>query len=604
MKNTKIIFLSLLISLIAFTANCKKNDPGGNQTNGILMSSIFGGLGKGNCAISINMGAFALGQYLNLAVNNTVALSGANNAQVTGGWNAYLAAVNSAASTAGTAQLNLANSETSDTFTQRAYETVTGSTVTEQGYASYAAVPYGRKFDAFFGSAPASITNGWSAAKRAAILFHAKQFMNAFTIMSSYNGSYTANNTTVLTDSYTKTAAQQAGVNGLFAQLGCSLNSFVNATCGQIANGASITFALHNFEQSNGVGVLTCAKIPAASCSSSGLLTANRAADITGQVRVHEAIANNQDCSKPSTAFMEGVRRALFIGLPDSQLSSTGQSNVLGTTAITVSGLNGAPNWYNGRYRTTSSAVGFVSTEKILPENAYPKFGRLVSLGFGSLMPMNAGSIDQAYYASPTAFGFGTNLKTTVVDSCESIGLGVGLLPNLANATTTGTGANGSVAAKNLSSPQEIVYAFSDNGLAAAQYAALIGLSSSVDGDWLFTGPTTNQAIACNNSFRKATTIPAVVGGTVPVLADATSGDGNATSTLSVCLYGGNSTARTALAANLNAGFTTTLGFTVSTANGLGVANCPLAVRAASAAKYWTGDTGLKSEKSTWPDGN
>ncbi|MCC6275841.1 MAG: hypothetical protein IT569_08275, partial [Leptospiraceae bacterium] len=106
MKNLKLITLTSLLA-IGILANCHKREIGGNQANGAILGQLVGGLGKGNCALNINLTTLYSGAIIQTAV------------------------------------------ATSTIFTQTDYEAAIGATISSQGYSSYASVPYNRKYDAF-----------------------------------------------------------------------------------------------------------------------------------------------------------------------------------------------------------------------------------------------------------------------------------------------------------------------------------------------------------------------------------------------------------------------------------------------------------------------
>ncbi len=287
-----------------------------------------------------------------------------------------------------------------------------------------------------------------------------------------------------------------------------------------------------------GTGTLACARIPRTSCSVAGVTTATRDADLTNAVGVYNELANNSDCRKTGPSFLAAMAKYIFRGAPSGQPIATS------TGIFRNTDTNGTPIdlGANGR-------IGQLA--QILPENAYPKFGSLISLGFGNLVPINkngtAYTTDTAS-SSTVAFYGGTNLGVTPVDSCESLGLD---LAPTALATNK----------RSLTSSVEIAYTLSQAGSAAAAYNVLAGttLNGTIDvGDnaTTFTVPTsTTDGVACNNSFRSKFVISqALGGGKLPAVNNAGSGDGGATVLLASCVYGADSTKRATAQATVGAG--------------------------------------------------
>jgi len=281
-----------------------------------------------------------------------------------------------------------------------------------------------------------------------------------------------------------------------------------------------------------GTGVLACARIPKTSCSVAGVTTATRAIDITNSTAIYEAIQANTDCRKPGYSYNSALAKAIFRGAPDSQTIS------LSTGSFTNTSTNGTP----------TSTTGIATTATILAEKAYPKFGSLVGLGFGILMPMaDAGTAFPTDTTSTTvdAFKGGKNLSVVPVPSCDSLGLFAGTTPDTPDSTR-----------KALTPPAEVAYALSTNGLAAAAYAATVGGTSidSAPNTTVYAGPVAADAQACNTSFRSKSPISmALGGGKLPVITG-TSGDGGATSLLSLCVYGSTYTKRGRLQGTLATG--------------------------------------------------
>lgn len=258
-----------------------------------------------------------------------------------------------------------------------------------------------------------------------------------------------------------------------------------------------------------GTGLLACARIPRQNCSVSGLTTNNRAADINGAIAAFNAVVTNPACPLRNDTEFNRFTDAAFRGF-------------MGETITTVKG-----NITFGQ--SISATTSIDTTTRILPEQAYPKFGNLVSLGFANLMPIN--KTQTAYNLTSDAFNQGKNLDAKLVASCETLGMGRGISVQLPDANQ-----------RNLTSTNEVAYALSSGGTAAGLYAGI-------------TGPETASKVDCNNSFRSRFAIPtALGGGRLPTLSGAQSGDGGTTQLLSICVYGGNTTSRTTAQNVLNGG--------------------------------------------------
>lgn len=309
-----------------------------------------------------------------------------------------------------------------------------------------------------------------------------------------------------------------------------------------VRTAGAIAAGLTTVNNARGTGILACAKIPRANCNIAGLTTATRQADLDSKNAIVKLIAENPSCRKASDS-KAILANLLYRGAPDAIQTAAG--------ATTISS-----NEYSFGSGTT--------VNQILAEKAYPKFGNLVSLGFGFLMPVRSGKT--VYSLSSTAFTNGSNINATVVDSCESIGISTGLT------------------AKPLSSVSETVYANTNQGTAAATYSAHRALSASA------ANFTDNDAIECNASFRAA-----VDKGLPLSLKDAgifidqniygTSGDGARSDSLGLCLYGGTSAARTALGTALTASL------------GAAPPNCDPTKALTAVQANAFGDTGLTSFK-------
>lgn len=444
--NIKSIFIkTIAISAIVATAtSCKHDVVKDEPLLAAMVALTMSGLGKGNCAISINVTA------LHSAAGISGAVGGATDATLGAG-----------------------------AFTAH-YNAVTGKSVAA---ASLPAEPYNVKYDAFFTN-----LGTWDDAKRA-----------------SYVNSFIA-------------TAEAGGIGGI---------------------GGPTQLKFLGLKGSKGTGLLACARIPRASCSFGGLTTANRSADIDNAVNVYNKVTSTSDCKMSGTTYANLLNNG-FRGLLDTKGVNLGT----GAHANPVSNAD--------TYELTKAQV-------ILGEKMYPKFGSLVSLGFGTLMPMKAGTT--AITQSATELTLGSNININQVESCETLGL-----PSTGFTVAQSTP---------LTSIREIAYSFSTEGSAAAAYAAARSLTVPT---YAATEPFEDAKI-CNNALR-AQYKPAVAigGGKLPSVNGAYGDGGSAL--LTACLYGKDATARGTAATTL-AGASTAL---------TGIASCPAAA-SAGAAKF--GDDGL-----------
>ncbi|MCZ8344415.1 MAG: hypothetical protein O9301_15380 [Leptospira sp.] len=307
------------------------------------------------------------------------------------------------------------------------------------------------------------------------------------------------------------------------------------------APGTSTRF--NNLKAIRGTGLLACTRIPRTNCSLGGATTANRAADIQNQLNVYNSVVTNTDCFRnaPITA---SLRTNIFKGTPN---------DISLAIADDPAGLNNPTS--NG---DTSSLN---SNQQILGEKMYPKFGTLVTLGFGSLMPMISGT--SAHSVNASSLTRGSNINFTLVDSCESVGL-----PGGGFVGTGGTPLTPAV---------EVAYTLSTGGSAASAYAAARSLTTFDPAQ-----TASLEADNCNDSFRDKFSIPLALGGGKLAKVTGISGDGGKTALLTACTYG--STTGTRGTAN---------GVLAASATILtGLASCP-ASAAPAAAKF--GDAGLQN---------
>ena len=584
---SKIISTLVLTATLSF-ANCGGKGSGGSDVNGLILSNFVGNLVRsavsGNCAISVNMSGLYAGVVINIAINNNTV----------GQLNPALAGLNPVFSGIYSATFPTATSANNAPFDVVAFLDAYGSggqaflnqyiTGTNNTNAlAYATVPYSVKYDTFW-------RNGttWTAARRNTVLTNVNTMLQAYAILANAsNGANGVNNQAAGIGAAAVAGAAATGTSK--AILDASLNAATAGNCANFAafgppsvcttvGGTAIggLAGIGGFAAINGTAALACARIPRSNCSLIALTTGSRGADISAAETAIGTLLANPDCADKGGQYKSAAIRQQLRGLDPTVTTFWGRNDSI-TNADTTS---------------NSSAAQILATEQ------YPKFGRLVALGFGNLMPMRDGNT--AYPVPGTAatpdttrlFYGGSNLSVTTVASCEALGLGKGIAPAL-----TGS------ALRDLTPVNEIVYALGTNGTAAANYATL-GLAAY--DSMSYTLPNTFEQIACNTSFRRRTVIPAAlgVGTTMPVI-QATSGDGGNTSLLSICTYGGTATTRTALRTILNGG----LGLTNTGSQN--VQDCQPQADARAASGVF-GETGLRdfsgalggTANNSYPNGN
>lgn len=484
---SKILFL---LFILLFSANCgKRIKASGNQANAFLLADSVRQAASGNCAISINHAGLSYGVYINVAINNGGVI----------GINSALSGLNPATSGV---FASVAASQSVELFTQANYEAASGSSVTEQGYSSYSAVPYNVKYDAFFKEG-----GSWTAEKRYKLIDFAKTFVDSFVPWVIFNANTSAGITAL-----NGLQAPQSNIQDsmLYAVSSGSVSTRTAFISGLPGTATSLSAAITGFvgiglqSAVNGTAALACARIPRANCSVGALTTPDRETDIRGAKDVVNAVFNNKACPIVSDEHANNILNSGFVGLPPKTKVTTIVGDYERPTNATSFPIGG------------DSSNGITSSTKILAERAYPKFGSLVGLGFGNLMPINKGT--GTYVLAADKFEFGKNLEARVVESCETLGLTRGVTVDLpANLR------------KQLTSAPEIAYSLSTNGQAASLYANV----------------SQGDPAACNGSFRSQFVIPQTLGGgKLPNLATAPAGDGGVTSLLSICVYGGTATKR------------------------------------------------------------
>jgi len=576
MKYISKITVSMAI-FAGLTVNCHKSSDGNDGGAKILlMSQQVQRAATGACAISINHSGLYYGAIVSLAVQNGGSLSAIyTNASV--------------------------NTGNVTTFGQTQFEKASGKTIAQLGYTTYAEVPYNLKYDAFFTNSQDGTT--WTLALRNATLAYTKTFADYFKFTGYLAASDTANATASFPTGVGAAAVSLAGSGGASA-VACSTLGTFTTTCAAAISTLAQSLGLPN--TASGTAALTCANIPRASCSFGSLTTASRSADISGQTSVLTTILTTKDCAQPNAAFPDSMRKYLFKGLPAASFLPS-------TDSVTIPG-------YLPNTKTNAALSSIDSTTQILPYYAYPKFGSLVTLGFGALMPVKEGTT--AYPTTSTTgtnFYQGSNLNILQVDSCEALGLNVGPTSNMPQSISNGVATVNM--RKALTPAYEIAYSFSTNGKAAAAYAAIRGYSAAT-GTVSLTGTTVDNsntsvvnnsslvpadlngdAQACNSSLRASYSVSPVLGITKMPTLRAPSGDGGATQLLALCVYGGNSTSRTGAQTLLAGGLATANSVTLTSANipacGEGTLANYKVLQSAAAQKF--GDTGL-TKLSNFPD--
>ena len=516
MKFNKSIIIALILAIaIACTPKRIEQSP-----LGALLASQISGLGQGNCAISINHAGLSYGAVYAVAINTGLAALISGN---TGFDSAFAGVFNS-----------IAANNNITTFTQAQYESATGSTVAAQGYANYASVPYSVKYDAFFAN-----SGTWTTDRANALLGFTR------TILQSFNPyPLLTNNNTGGTNGVA--GPQLTGLTGIAATF---QDSFLNTTStGSISNRTAAVAAFNaglfptagsflvayqtigTFQQISGTAALACARIPRQSCNVAGLTTATRAADILAITNNYNTVVSNRDCPTNTPNFNLLLAKAAFRGL---------------APGVTVTGLIGPFSTFANTTTNVGSTLQFNSSTSVLGQQAYPKFGSLINLGFGVLMPINRNSSTAAYptatsSGSPLAFYGGANMDARVVDNCDSLTMGLGPTPQ---ATTP----------QPLVTVQENAYNFSTSGSAAGLYS-LFSSSTSIDSGANITNatpPPSGSSTNCSLSLRRSFAVPvAIGGGRLPDSAP------TGTQLLSICVYGGNATTRNFPKAFLSSGLT------------------------------------------------
>lgn len=573
---------AIVAAISALTlVNCHKKAEG-NPAGGLIMASIVNSAATGNCAISINHSGIYYGAIVSMAVQNGGSATGVyTNAAI--------------------------NTTSVTTFGQTQFEKAGGKTISELGYASYAAVPYNLKYDAFFTNSADGST--WTADLRNKALAYTKTFYDYFSfvgflVLASQDTANASTHNTSASSAFPTgtgaTAVSLVASNGASATA-CNTLAGYGTTCSAATTNLAASFGLTNL--ANGTASLACAKIPRSSCSFGALTTDKRETDITNTTAALSKALTTNDCVQPSSNFPEALKRYMFKGLPAQEYPpTTGQTSTSkGSVSVEIKG-------YLANTRTNSAASSIDSSTGILPYYAYPKFGSLVSLGFGTLMPVASGTTAYPTEGSATVIPYygGSNINVTTVESCEGLGLTAGPLVDLAQGTST--------VRKKLTPAYEVAYAFSVNGQAASAYARAraqgpLGIDQSVGSDTnlllLPTDLNSANSIACNNALRASYAVSSLLGVTKMPIVDGASGDGGATQLLSICVYGGTDTKRKGAKQILASGLNTANGIntiTISQVPTCGEGSLATQKAALSAASQAFGDAGLKTLAS-YPNG-
>lgn len=521
----------------AMTANCHKSSDGNDGGAKILlMAQQVASAASGGCAINVNLGGLYAGSIYSAAINTQ--------------------------------------------FSQSEYEAASGSTVTAQGFSSYAAVPYNRKYDAFVKTGGtytttnrnADIATGKATVDASAYLGQAAALCSAApttsgaaiqatlagfrTASTSVSGSLSSAEATAMEAIFTGSGGSSSAIETAFAA-GCTAITTTLAPTytnfGGSATTASVYFARLNY--ATGSAMMACTRIPRSQCNLGAISTATRSAGIGSVVRAHEMFLNYADCRKPVASFAEGVLRYQTTGLPSTTPIPAVTSALDSTVGFRIRGA------YTNSIANEGSASSFQGNQ-IYAENAYPISSALAQTApsFTALFPLTSGNA--AF--DTTTWRSGGNISLVTVDSCEAIGLGgVGPIPVKASdnyATVDNK--------KNLTEAKEISYAFSDNAAVATAYLGTYTLATTGAAGYItaaITGAATSIAtdtIACNKAMRNAFTVSgALGGGKLPVI-DVAFGDGQRSSLFTACLYGGSSTSRTTIGSILGTSVTSLSGIT------------------------------------------
>lgn len=544
MKYISKITISMALALVA---NCSKSSDGNDGGAKILLMSLqVQSAATGACGISVNLDSLYQGSIVNRAV--------------TGGQSKT------------TADADYFDKLDYDQAVGAATATAdadwTGATI------SSTSINYNQRYDAFW-----TDKGTWTATTRKAALAAAKNYVDSAALLGFFlaNSTSSCSNTTTmgtLIDTFLTTLNNTSGIDAATGMTSASNGSFASSTafkttvtsspaaCAATATALSGSAAslgsayMATVANRNGAALLACSRIPRSSCNLGNVATASLTAAKTSAAAAYDALQNNGDCRKPNSEFMgRRILPNLISGLKNGDTISITTAGTItgGTTLNWGTNLKSFETSINNPYQAVSATVNLPLS--LYASNMYPVSSALtnVSPTFAVAFPLATGTT--AY--DTTLYRGGSNINFKTVDSCASIGLGVGKTPAAATK-------------QDLTSPAEILYALSAQNTAATWYAA--NAVSAID------GLSSNDAIACNSSMRKNFTVPTALNEKLPTL-NVTAGDGSASSLISSCVYGKN----TATVATV----TTVLGTTIN-----GLAACPTS---ASTAASTFGSTGLTS---------
>jgi len=479
----KLLKFSLFILLSFVLTSCGKrlDTSSSSPAKAYLLAQQINSAATGNCAISINLEALYHGSVVKTAIT-----------------------------------FGQASGDT-DYFDLSDYNSVTNENIAGGDWST---LSYNRKYDAFW---------KWDETKRKTALKTAASVVNAFSvfgaayIIGNSVGASTAcgpGNTAYVgkvEEYYNQfSSAEQTEMNTSgkgfdyvspypnFTAFKTNLQ--MNPNCQLFLNPSPLTTIivsayLAGLSRKNGAGLLACARIPRSSCNFEGLTTASLEKAKEFQAQVYEALQNNGDCRKPTDNFMKGNANRFFFGLSSKDKLKAAGIEFSGGMQLDDTGtilFEGSPSGFSGNILYASSA--------------YPLSSALASINpsFADAFPLKEGTV--AY--SDDLFSGGSNVNTKTVDSCDTLGLATG--PTITSPDSS---------RRKLTSPAEIAYSLSVQGSAAATYAIIVANPGFVD------------AVACNRSFRKQFTVPAVLNEKLADL-NTTSGDGGATTLASICVYG------------------------------------------------------------------
>ncbi|MEM7180778.1 MAG: hypothetical protein AAF518_07690 [Spirochaetota bacterium] len=550
--NRIIKFLSisaLSLSLIFGSTSCSHEHPG-DPAVGALLASFIQDQASGACAISLNYA----GMWTGLIINSAI--------------------VGSSNTTGSTDSANF--------FDLVDYNDAAGTSAT-----NLSTVSYNRKYDAFF-----TESTGWTLDNRNTALRYMRSVLNYRALMGGpaalCNSSATTTGTvlqaefqtvydslsteeqTDLSDNLSISSTTVAGLKALFTSCASITGDATIAANYTAAGGSTVAAQVWAQKRASKMGLLACANIPKSSCSVTALTSSSRAADLGSAQTTYNLISGKDECAKPGENYKSQLKRYLLAGTPSDldisayNFNSNDSTNEGGTTEF--------------RYSFQSVTIA----NRIIATNAYPKFGTLVGLGFGNLMPMKSGTT--AYDTTNTSSTFlrnGSNINATSVSTCADLGLTYNPFP-------------GSGTRHTLTPATEVFYNFSANGGAAAVYDAITQTDSASRSTSTFTDSVGSKTyittsigdeVACNKAFREDTSLPEALIGTenypqtLPEVNTTSGGPNKAAYLLSICYYGATSDSSGTADATAASAMTSII---ASTSLGSGIAECSTAAKSAA----------------------